>query len=189
MKRILLICLAALWLLPSVALAHSKLEEALPAQDATVTVLPERIELTYNTKIEKLSNFKLINAAGGEIEKDKVEVDGMKMTGGIPDTLPNGIYTVKWVIIGADGHSVEGDYAFTLDAPVVTEAPSPEPTATAETATPSPSPSSETAPSADAGSDNNPSAAAGDDTNYTPAIIIGAIIVVAALVLLMRRRK
>ncbi|WP_169082707.1 copper resistance protein CopC [Paenibacillus sp. PL91] len=185
MKRILLICLAALWLVPGVALAHSKLETAVPAKDATVNVSPELIELTFNTKIEKLSNFKILNAAGEEMEKDKVEVSGMSMSGALPAELPNGIYTVKWTIIGADGHSVEGDYAFTVEAPVVTEEPTAEPEATAEAPTPSPE------ASADADNAVNPSESTTDKegTNYTPAFIIGAIIVVAALVLFMRRRK
>ena len=189
MKRILLICLAALWLVPSVAMAHSRLENAVPAQNATVAVSPERIELTFNTKIEKLSNFKIWNAAGEEMEKGTVEVDGTTMTGAVPAALPNGIYTVKWAIIGADGHSVEGDYVFTVEAPVVTNEPTAQPEATteapAETSSPSPSPEA----SADAGGENNESAAEQAGTNYTPAIIIGVIIVAAALVLFLRRRK
>lgn len=183
MKRILLICLAALWLVPGIAMAHSKLENAVPAQDATVAVSPERIELTFNTKIEKLSQFKIWNAAGEEMEKGTVEVDGMTMSGTVPAALPNGIYTVKWVIIGADGHSVEGEYAFTVEAPVISNEPSAEPEATAETSSPSP----ET--SADAGGENNEPATDQAGTNYTPAIIIGVIIVAAALVLFLRRRK
>ncbi|KRE46865.1 copper resistance CopC family protein [Paenibacillus sp. Soil522] len=183
MKRILLICLAALWLVPGVAMAHSKLENAVPAQDATVAVPPERIELTFNTKIEKLSHFKIWNAAGEEMEKGTVEVDGMTMSGTVPAALPNGIYTVKWAIIGADGHSVEGDYAFTVEAPVMTNEPSAEPEATAETSSPSP----ET--SVDAGGENKESATDQAGTNYTPAIIIGVIIAAAALVLFLRRRK
>ncbi len=187
MKRILLICLAALWLVPGVAMAHSKLENAVPAQDATVAVSPERIELTFNTKIEKLSNFKIWNAAGEEMEKGTVEVDGMTMSGTVPAALPNGIYTVKWAIIGADGHSVEGDYAFTVEAPVVTNEPSAEPEATTEATAETSSPSPET--SADAGGENNEPATDQAGTNYTPAIIIGVIIAAAALVLFLRRRK
>jgi len=189
MKRILLIFLAALWLVPGVAMAHSKLESAVPARDATVAASPERIEMTFNTKIEKLSNFKILNAAGEEMEKEKVEVDGMTMTGSVPAVLPNGIYTVKWVIIGADGHSVEGDYTFTVEAPVVTEQPTEEPTATAtdapaETAAPTPSPDAST--NTDGGSSETSTNDAG--TNYTPYVVIGVIIVTAVL-LFMRRRK
>ncbi|WP_161601530.1 copper resistance CopC family protein [Paenibacillus luteus] len=188
MKRILLICLAMLWLVPSVALAHSKLESAVPAQDSTAAVTPERIEMTFNTKIESLSNFKLLNAAGEEMEKGKTEVDGMTMSASVPSVLPNGIYSVKWTIIGADGHSVEGDYSFTVEAPLVTDEPTAEPDTITEspavTELPSPSPEASAAP--DSG---NESAASSDDTNYTPAVIIGTIIVIAAVVLMLRRRK
>lgn len=191
MKRILLICLAALWLLPSVALAHSKLENAVPAQDATITASPDRIELTFNTKIENLSNFKIVNAAGEEMEKDKVAVEGMTMSGTMPTPLTNGIYTVKWVIIGADGHSVEGDYSFTVEAPAATEETSPEPEATTEAPadTTSPSPSSAPDTGTNEGEGNPSSTTESDSTNYTPAIIIGAIIAAAAIALFMRRRK
>ncbi|MGM0880971.1 MAG: copper resistance protein CopC [Bacillota bacterium] len=195
MKRILLICLAALWLVPGVAMAHSKLESAVPAQDASIAASPERIELTFNTKIEKLSNFKVLNAAGEVMDTERAEVNGETMSGAVPSVLPNGIYTVKWTIIGADGHSVEGNYAFTVDAPEPTTDPAAEPEPIAETPADSPSPSPEA--SADSGLNNSTNsngenttvAVNREDANYTPAIIIGAIIAAAALVLFLRRRK
>lgn len=191
MKRILFICLAMLWLVPGVAMAHSTLEEAVPAQDSTVAVSPERIELTFNTKIEKLSNFKLLNAAGEEMDKDKTEFDGMMMSSALPTALPNGIYTVKWTIIGADGHSVEGNYAFTVDAPEAVVEPTAEPEATTEaTEAPSDTEQATPTPAVDEKADNNDKAAtSSDDTNYTPAIVIGTIIVIAAFIMMLRRRK
>lgn len=192
MKRILLICLAALWFVPGVALAHSRLEHAVPAQDATVAVPPERIELTFNTKIEKLSNFKVLNAAGEVIDTDKAEVNGETMSGTVPAVLPNGIYKVKWTIIGADGHSVEGGYAFTVDAPAPATEPSTEPEPAVETPTDSPSPSPEAADANDsshASGENDAGTAEKEGANYAPAIMIGAIIAAAALVLFLRRRK
>ncbi|OMF31707.1 hypothetical protein BK133_15885 [Paenibacillus sp. FSL H8-0548] len=191
MKKILFICLAMLWLVPGVAMAHSTLEEAAPAQDSTVAVSPEQIELTFNTKIEKLSNFKLLNAAGEDMDKNKIEVDGMTMSSALPTVLPNGIYTVKWTIIGADGHSVEGSYAFTVDAPEVIADPTAEP----EAATEAPSDAEDVdlatpAPAVDEQADNNDKAATNtDDPNYTPAIVIGTIIVIAAFIMMLRRRK
>ncbi|MCA0755230.1 copper resistance protein CopC [Paenibacillus sp. N4] len=192
MKRILLICLALIWLLPSAALAHSKMENAVPGQDATVTASPERIELTFNTKIEKLSNFKLLDAGGQQLETEKAVVEGEKMSGAVIKPLTNGIYTVKWTIIGADGHSVEGSYTFTVDVPDAAVEPTQAPDAVTETE----APQTTDAPAADSGPDQaNDSAAEpladqdGQSANYTPAIIIGAIIVAAALILFMRRRK
>lgn len=172
-------------------MAHSTLEEAAPAQDSTVAVSPEQIELTFNTKIEKLSNFKLLNAAGEDMDKNKIEVDGMTMSSALPTVLPNGIYTVKWTIIGADGHSVEGSYAFTVDAPEVIADPTAEP----EAATEAPSDAEDVdlatpAPAVDEQADNNDKAATNtDDPNYTPAIVIGTIIVIAAFIMMLRRRK
>lgn len=192
MKRILLICLALIWLLPSAALAHSKMENAVPGQDATVTASPERIELTFNTKIEKLSNFKVLDAGGQQLETEKAVVEGEKMSGAVIKPLTNGIYTVKWTIIGADGHSVEGSYTFTVDVPDAAVEPTQAPDAVTETE----APQTTDAPAADSGPDQaNDSAAEpladqdGQSANYTPAIIIGAIIVAAALILFMRRRK
>ncbi|NIK74905.1 hypothetical protein FHS15_000003 [Paenibacillus castaneae] len=184
MKRILFIFLAALWLMPSVAMAHSKIELAVPAQDETLDASPQQIEMTFNTKIEKLSNFKLFNAAGEEMDTEKAEVNGATMSGKVLSELPNGIYTVKWTIIGADGHSVEGNYSFTVEAPIVepTVEPTPEPEATT-------TPIETTAPSPEATADQGAATENTDNTNYTPTIIIGAIIVVAALFLLLRRRK
>ncbi|CAM4132898.1 copper resistance protein CopC [Paenibacillus alkaliterrae] len=193
MKRILLICLAMLWLVPGAAMAHSTLESAVPAQDATINASPERIELTFNTKIEKLSNFKLLNAAGKELDTEKAIVDGATMSGAVPATLANGDYTVKWTIIGADGHSVEGNYSFTVDAPVETAEPSPESESTAETTEdPAAGTPEATAGEEDTTNLNRENALApvdGKAVNYMPAIIIGGIIAIAALVLFLRRRK
>ncbi|MFF2480490.1 copper resistance protein CopC [Paenibacillus sp. NPDC058071] len=152
MKRILLLCLAALLLLPSVALAHSKLESSEPADGSTLSVSPERIEMTFNTHIEKLSNFKVLNDAGEAMATGKAEVDDRTMSGSIDAPLPNGSYTVKWTIIGADSHSVSGEYAFHMAAeePVQTEAPAAE--------TPN-----ETAPPEEAGEPAN------DENNVSPS--------------------
>lgn len=195
MKKILLLLLAALWLVPGVASAHSKLETAMPERDSTVAVSPQNIVLTYNTKIEDLSNLKLFNAAGEQVATDKAVVDGKSMTAAVKDALPNGVYTVKWTIIGADGHSVEGEYAFTLqaaaeptvapseaDEPAVTDAPTVAP-ATEPTATVSPAPNTGASNGDDSGSTS------GGSGTTTAVIVIGAIIVIAAVVLLARRRK
>ncbi|WP_424768781.1 copper resistance CopC family protein [Paenibacillus sp. sgz302251] len=193
MKRIMLILLATLWLVPGTVLAHSTLETADPAPDGTVNVSPEIVELSFNTKIEKLSNFKLLNAAGEEIELADTVVDGNTMSKALTASLPNDVYTVKWTIIGGDGHAVEGDYNFTVDAPVVAAEPSREPEATNET------PAETTAPAPDAADQTNASDLASDEaaeatanhegTGYAPAVIIGVIIVAAAFILFLRRRK
>ncbi|GKU75668.1 copper resistance protein CopC [Paenibacillus sp. L3-i20] len=185
MKRIVFMLLTLILLIPGAAMAHSKLESAVPAKDSTVEVSPTTIEMSFDTKIESLSNFKLLNAAGDQIKTSKAEVNGSSMKGSLTDTLENGTYTIKWTIIGADGHSVDGDYSFTVNAPATAE-PSPDATTSTEpSATPSPSPT--VAP--------EPTKAPVDSTeekgsNFSSILIVaGIIFVAAAIVMLLRRRK
>lgn len=194
MKKLLIILFAALWVIPGVASAHSKLETAVPEKDSTVAVSPRSIELTYNTKIENLSNLKLLNEAGEQIATDKAVVDGDTMRAAVPAVLSNGVYTVKWTIIGADGHSVEGEYHFTVRAAESSAAPEPTsaPEATDEATTAPAAETSETVePSETAaqGTDSVDSEASGGNGTVIAAIVIGAIIAAAAAVLLARRRK
>ncbi|CAM3517990.1 copper resistance protein CopC [Paenibacillus lupini] len=197
MKRILLICLAALFLLPSVAMAHSRISESMPAKDATVTASPTEISMTFNTNIENLSKFKLINETGEQVPTGDITVNEATMSSSVAEPLKNGAYTVKWTIIGADGHAVDGEYAFTVNAP---EATTPEATP-AVTESPSPAADETTAPDENASAsptvseDPPPSAAAEDDTasknsDSNPAIwIIAGVVVVAAVFFMIRRRR
>jgi methionine-rich copper-binding protein CopC len=200
MKRILLICLALVWLLPQAALAHSKLTESMPEKDSTSEAAPQEIRLTYDTRIEKISNFKLFDANGAEVALGETLVEGDTMSNRPAAPLGNGDYTVKWTIVGADGHAIEGQYGFSVAAPEATATPeptataaptageatdepsaTPEPTATEE-ASPSPSPS---APPESGESDNGD-----DNSGMSPLIAIGGIIVIVAVAaVLLRRRK
>ncbi len=202
MKRIFIVGLALFMLLPAAAMAHSKLERAEPGQGAVVDASPENITMAFDTKIEKLSTFKLFNEAGEEIEKGDVVVEGPEMTAALTEPLENGAYVVKWTIIGADSHVVEGEYGFTVDAPAAaTPEPSAdaaeEPTEPAASGEPeSPNDAAETPldptadPAAEPGAGNaGKSDAAQTGTGYVPFIIIGAIIAAAAIVIAVRRRK
>jgi len=191
MKRTLMLLLMMLLIIPGTALAHSKLDSAVPAQDSAVAESPALISMTYNTKIEKLSKFTVTNSAGDAIEIGEITVEGDTMSGSPAQALPNDTYNVTWTIIGADGHMVEGKYAFEVNAPAETDVPSAEPTAepspeATETASPTVEPSS--APDNNSTDTNSP--AAEEDNDINPLfIIIGAIVVVIAVILIVRRRK
>lgn len=189
MKRMLVLIFALLLLLPNTAMAHSKLQSSAPAADSTLDTVPGQIEMTFNTEIESLSNFKLLNAAGEQVETGKATVSGDTMTGTLPPDLANGVYTVKWTIIGADSHSVEGEFSFTVNAPEASPSPAEvtaSPVASAEPSpTPEPAVSAEPEQAEDIGNEDS-----GNGSALTPVIIIGVIIVaVAVLITLLRRRK
>ncbi|WP_336776814.1 copper resistance CopC family protein [Paenibacillus sp. MMO-58] len=202
MKRILFICLAALFLLPGIAMAHSKITVSTPAKEETVTVSPAEISMTFNTNIEKLSQFKLLDESGNQVPTGDISVSKASMSGLVTEPLKNGAYTVKWTIIGADGHAVDGEYAFTVNAPEATPSPTPEATATPADSSPFPSAEVTKAPDASASADDNvseepsPSVPAedattesGDNGVNTAIWVIAGVIVVAGVVIMIRRSR
>ncbi|WP_165279862.1 copper resistance CopC family protein [Paenibacillus protaetiae] len=193
MKRILILMFALLWVVPGLVSAHSYIEESAPAKDETLSASPEQIEMTFNTDIEKLSSFKLYDEKGKTVKIGATSVNENVLSGPVTEPLENGVYTVKWAAIGEDGHSVSGEYSFTVAAADNSGAAdaSSSPSADNNTAgsdTPPPS------PSADTGSNtaDNSSSAASDGTknpNMGTAITIGVIIIAAAVILILRSRK
>lgn len=199
MKRILLICLALVWLLPQAALAHSKLEESIPEKDSVSENAPQEIRLTYDTRIEKISNFKLLDAAGTEVALGDTVVEGATMSNRPEAPLENGDYTVKWTIVGADGHAIEGQYGFSVAAPVATSTPeptvSPLPSQSAEEATeesgatPEPSPSADIEPTSSPAPTAVPEDHENGESGMSPLLAIGGIILVVAVAAAMIRRR
>jgi methionine-rich copper-binding protein CopC len=100
----------------SQAVAHAKLEAAMPAADSTVDA-PKVIELHFSEAVEaSLSRLKL--AAGGDIAIAVVPMNDAED----PTTLSirpiaalkPGIYTVTWSVVADDGHRTRGTYSFTV---------------------------------------------------------------------------
>lgn len=121
MTRLFLTAAAAFALtLPGVASAHSKLLSSSPAANATVAK-PTRLTLTFSeTFLAPLSGADLVmtgmpgmdNHEPMPIKGFKTAVDGKTMTLTFPRALPAGSYDLKWHIVGADQHKMEGGYSF-----------------------------------------------------------------------------
>lgn len=135
----LLVALPALVVgLAAPASAHSRLVATSPAADATVAAPPTEITLTFS---ESISSRYIRVAVTGP--------DGAPHTDGAPrvqggtvhqplTATSNGVYTVAYQAVSADGHPVGGTFTFT-----VTQASAP--TSTTPPATTSPGASSATA--------------------------------------------
>ncbi|MHA6485094.1 copper resistance CopC family protein [Paenibacillus sp. strain BS8-2] len=201
MKRIILICLALIWLLPQAALAHSKLEESVPEKDSVSETSPQEIRLTFNTRIEKISDFKLFDSAGNEIALGKTGVEGATMSNRPAAPLDNGVYKVKWTIVGADSHAIEGEYSFSVEAhaasptPEPTAAPAASPSAVPDnteqpTGTPSASPTADAEASPSPVPDSEQTDSDNNESGMSPLFAIGGVILVVAVAAVwIRRRK
>ena len=121
MTRYFLTAAAVLALaLPGVASAHSKLVSSTPAANATVAK-PTKLSLTFSeTFLAPMSSAELVmtgmpgmaNHEPMPIKGFKTDVNGKTMTLTVPRALPAGSYDLKWHIVGADQHKMEGGYSF-----------------------------------------------------------------------------
>ena len=122
MTRSFLIAAAALLALPGMASAHSKLVSSSPAANATVAK-PTKLTLTFSeTFLAPMSGVELTmtgmpgmaDHAPMPIKGFKTAAAGKTMTVTLPRALPAGSYDLKWHIVGADQHKMEGNYSFNV---------------------------------------------------------------------------
>lgn len=101
------------------SLVHTQLERAEPAVDSTVAVAPERLRLVFNESIDPqlaTVTLEVDGVAGGPLA-DLASGDGPEsIVGSVPPGLPAGVWTVRWQVVGADGHPVTDDYRFTVES-------------------------------------------------------------------------
>ena len=122
MSRFLIAAAIAMTVLPGAAFAHSKMVSSTPAANAIVAK-PTRLSLTFSERfLAPMSGVDLVmtgmpgmaDHAPMPIKgfKTSVAPDGKTMIVTLPRALPAGSYDLKWHIVGADQHKMEGGYSF-----------------------------------------------------------------------------
>jgi len=98
---------------------HFALARSVPAADATVQSPPE-VQLWFTEPPKTGSvTVRLLDGHGALIETAEPRADENDAKGihlAIPRRLGAGGYTVAWRGIGDDGHTVQGEFAFTVAA-------------------------------------------------------------------------
>lgn len=106
-------------------LAHQTLLRALPAEGAQLTVRPTQLQLVFREPLQAaFTRVSLLGPDNLPVGLGDVRIEGDSATRAslaITGALTAGGYTVTWRTTGADGHTVEGRYSFT----VLTEAAPP----------------------------------------------------------------
>jgi methionine-rich copper-binding protein CopC len=106
--------------LPAVAMAHPKLVSSTPAQNAAVS-RPTSLSLTFSeVLVAPLSGIEItMTAMPGMANHPPMPIKGFttKVTGKtivatLPRALPIGTYLLKWHVVAADQHRIEGSYTF-----------------------------------------------------------------------------
>lgn len=124
MSRILIAAALAIAALPGAALAHAKLLSSSPAANATI-VKPTKLTLTFSESfLGPMSGVELVmTGMPGMADHAPMPIRGFTTTVAsdrktmvvtLPRALPAGNYDIKWHIVGADQHRMEGGYSFTV---------------------------------------------------------------------------
>jgi len=122
MRRLALIAVAMVAVLPTAVLAHPRLVSASPAANATVAK-PKNLVLTFSENlVGPLSGVELTmtgmpgmaNHAPMPIRGFTSQASGKTLTVTLPRALPAGTYELKWHAVAADQHRIEDHYTFTV---------------------------------------------------------------------------
>jgi methionine-rich copper-binding protein CopC len=157
------------------AAAHNSLRTTNPPTDALLSTPPAEVSLDFLQKLDPtFTTVVLSDGAHRKVPTGDPVVTGSRARVPIGNPLPNGTYTVAYRVVSADGHPVQGSYAFTVADPTSSAAPATPATAAAP-----------------ASSTNAAAAQPADDSGAPWSPIVGgalAAVAVGAVVLSRRRR-
>ena len=112
MKQLMMMCLLAVTCAGS-AVAHSGVEDTTPARDSTVAAV-EAIEMRFDDPM-RVTAVTLTGPDGDITIQRETGMDAVTEFRALPtDALPAGPYTVDWRGLSADGHPMQGSFAFTV---------------------------------------------------------------------------
>ncbi|MCU1682679.1 MAG: copper resistance protein [Amycolatopsis sp.] len=177
------VLLSALFLLTDApaASAHSVLMSSIPAKDSALVVAPAQVVLEFNEPLSRgFTELSVIGPDGkSHWETGAATITGDKLGNGLRPLGPAGQYTMNYHVISADGHPVSGSVPFTLTV------------AGPKTATPLPAsavpPSSAGPFVAEVAAPATTDSAAASGTVPLWPWILGAVVLLAAGVLIARR--
>ncbi|MCB0223884.1 MAG: copper resistance protein CopC [Anaerolineae bacterium] len=106
-------------LLVAAAQAHALLIKSEPKNDSVLEQTPDQISAWFSHELEtKLSSMQVFDPKGNQVDRgdgsvDLNDSDHASMLVSLPESLPNGPYTVRWTAVSADdGDTTEGEFSF-----------------------------------------------------------------------------
>lgn len=157
--------------MPATASAHAQLVSSDPPADAVLATAPSDVTATFNEELEPaFAAMTVVGPDQAQWAAGEPEVSGTEMTMAVKPLGPVGIYTVNYRVTSADGHVVEGSWAFELTTPGTTAPASSVPTTPAAATTATATPSATGSPPDDGGLPAWPFLIA------APVVVIGAVL-------------
>ncbi|NJC86785.1 copper resistance CopC family protein [Planosporangium mesophilum] len=117
MLTVSFLTVAVLAAVPAPAWAHSQLLATTPPDRATVTAPISEVTLTFNEPVQQRFSVVVVNGPGGVLySHGPVRVVDTTVHQPV-SPLRSGSYTVRWRVVSADSHPVEGTFGFTVALP------------------------------------------------------------------------
>ncbi len=108
------------------AFGHSSLVSSTPAKDAVLNEFPSEVSLTFNESLLEIGNenpnkVEVVNSMG-DLLSGAAKVSGPVIS--VPVQITgNDEYRVSYRVVSADGHVIEGSYAFNVQSEIATAMP------------------------------------------------------------------
>lgn len=114
MKTSKLIALGIAALMAQVALAHTELTSTVPADEATLAAVPEKVELTFSAPVRLTA----MTIQQGDAQKQSLgplpSATAENFAVALPTGLAAGHYVVAWRALSEDTHVVSGEFMFAV---------------------------------------------------------------------------
>ena len=126
MKKLLVLLVSLFIVAP--ASAHTSLVSSVPLSGAVLNEVPAEVRIKFNEELllvddKNPNRIEVINGVGQVVSGMSV-VEGPEIFTALDLSFePSGEYLVKYRVVSADGHPIEGEYQFTVAAPEVISAP------------------------------------------------------------------
>ncbi len=106
-----------LWLIPALCFAHVGMLNSSPAKNGIVSSPPEKVTIKFGGEVEPaFSRIEVFDQNDKKVsKKTRFLKENIIMEADLKGKLPPGVYTVKWKCMSVDGHSLDGEYTFTIE--------------------------------------------------------------------------
>ena len=99
------------------ASAHVEIVSAFPEQYANVNPIPTQVWIQFSGDLQTLdgeavNSLEVIDSTGIAVNYEDPVIDGAKIMTKISGQSAPGVFTVKYRVVGDDGHVIEGEYTF-----------------------------------------------------------------------------
>jgi methionine-rich copper-binding protein CopC len=117
-KLLVTLCLAGFSAFTSpLASAHVDIISSFPGEYANVNPIPASVWIEFNDNLQNLegeivNTIEVTDSTGLVVSYEDAIVEAGKITTKVSGQSAAGVFTVKYRVVGQDGHVIEGEYTF-----------------------------------------------------------------------------